>query len=28
DEWSLTMQKPITVPMLRKLLQLNLDLND
>lgn len=28
DEWSLIMQKPITVPMLRKLLQLNLDLND
>jgi DnaA family protein len=28
DEWSLTMQKPITVPMLRKLLQLNLDLSD
>jgi DnaA-homolog protein len=28
DEWSLTMQKPITVPMLRKLLQLNLDLTD
>ena len=26
DEWSLTMQKPITVPMLRKLLQLNLAL--
>ncbi|MES2499039.1 MAG: DnaA/Hda family protein [Pseudomonadota bacterium] len=26
DEWSLTMQKPITVPMLRKLLQLNLEL--
>lgn len=26
DEWSLTMQKPITVPMLRKLLQFNLDL--
>lgn len=25
DEWSLTMQKPITVPMLRKLLQLNLE---
>lgn len=23
DEWSLTMQKPITLPMLRKLLQLN-----
>lgn len=28
DEWSLTMQKPIKVPMLRKLLQLNLDLSD
>ena len=28
DEWSLTMQKPITVPMLRKLLQLNLELTD
>ncbi len=28
DEWSLTMQKPITVPMLRNLLQLNLALND
>ena len=26
DEWSLTMQKPVTVPMLRKLLQLNLDI--
>jgi DnaA family protein len=26
DEWSLTMQKPISVPMLRKLLQPNLDL--
>ena len=26
DEWSLTMQKPITLPMLRKLLQLNLEL--
>jgi DnaA-homolog protein len=26
DEWSLTMQKPITVPMLKKLLQLNLDI--
>lgn len=26
DEWSLTAQKPITVPMLRKLLQLNLTL--
>ena len=26
DEWSLTMQKPITVPMLRKLLQPSLDL--
>ena len=26
DVWSLTMQKPITVPMLRKLLQLNLEL--
>ena len=26
DEWSLTTQKPITVPMLRKLLQLNLEL--
>ncbi len=24
DEWSLTMQKPVTVPMLRKLLQLDL----
>jgi DnaA-homolog protein len=27
DEWSLTMQKPITVPMLRKLLQLNLEID-
>lgn len=27
DEWSLTMQKPITVPMLKKLLQPNLDIN-
>ena len=26
DEWSLTTQKPITLPMLRKLLQLNLEL--
>lgn len=26
DEWSLTAHKPITVPMLRKLLQLNLEL--
>jgi DnaA-homolog protein len=26
DEWSLTTHKPITVPMLRKLLQLNLEL--
>ena len=26
DEWSLTMQKPITVPMLKKLLQLNLEI--
>ena len=26
DEWSLTEKKPITVPMLRKLLQLNLEL--
>ncbi len=26
DEWSLTEKKPITVPMLRKLLQLNLDI--
>ena len=26
DEWSLTAQKPITLPMLRKLLQLNLEL--
>ncbi|MGQ0441980.1 MAG: HdaA/DnaA family protein [Methylophilaceae bacterium] len=26
DEWSLTTQKPVTVPMLRKLLQLNLEL--
>jgi DnaA-homolog protein len=26
DEWSLTTHKPITVPMLRKLLQLNLDI--
>ncbi len=26
DEWSLIAQKPITVPMLRKLLQLNLEL--
>jgi DnaA-homolog protein len=26
DEWSLTAQKPVTVPMLRKLLQLNLDI--
>ena len=26
DEWSLTAQKPVTVPMLRKLLQLNLEL--
>jgi DnaA-homolog protein len=26
DEWSLTAHKPITVPMLRKLLQLNLDI--
>lgn len=25
DEWSLTEKKPVTVPMLRKLLQLNLD---
>ena len=27
DEWSLTMQKPITLPMLRKLLQLNLEID-
>ena len=27
DVWSLTMQKPITVPMLRKLLQLNLEID-
>lgn len=26
DEWSLTTKKPVTVPMLRKLLQLNLDI--
>lgn len=26
DEWSLTEKKPVTVPMLRKLLQLNLDI--
>ena len=26
DEWSLTTQKPITLPMLRKLLQLNLEI--
>jgi DnaA family protein len=26
DEWSLTEKKPVTVPMLRKLLQLNLAL--
>ena len=26
DEWSLTTHKPITLPMLRKLLQLNLDI--
>ena len=26
DEWSLTEKKPVTVPMLRKLLQLNLEL--
>ena len=25
DEWSLTTKKPVTVPMLRQLLQLNLD---
>jgi DnaA-homolog protein len=27
DEWSLTTHKPITVPMLRKLLQLNLEID-
>jgi DnaA family protein len=27
DEWSLTTQKPITVPMLKKLLQLNLEID-
>ena len=27
DVWSLTMQKPITMPMLRKLLQLNLEID-
>lgn len=27
DEWSLTMQKPITVAMLKKLLQLNLEID-
>jgi DnaA-homolog protein len=26
DEWSLTSHKPITVPMLKKLLQLNLEI--
>jgi DnaA-homolog protein len=26
DEWSLTMHKPVTVPMLKKLLQLDLDI--
>lgn len=26
DEWSLMMKKPVTVPMLRKLLELNLDI--
>ena len=26
DEWSLTEKKPVTVPMLKKLLQLNLEI--